>query len=348
MPSGSRVMSSSSGAAGYSGYYQEAPESAYAAGHGAMAYSEQSTDYAQDARQAHGFANTYNPSGPQLLYGVQPAAGQGAVFDTTQAYSSRQHGGGMQIITPDVTTPAYYTSDSATSGAVSLHTQAAHGGSAAAVYQHQGAADSRGHVAAAYGAGMVPLPSTTSSQPTSSTDPGASSGSAVAAPSSQDYAETNESYTAYQRTLKDVFKNTKSGALAPASESLLSISDWLLSRVEALGLASDDEDLYEGRVKLWKNFNNAWLGLLEKQKEMMWYGKKLHRSQSLVSFEDLQKMARELVRLCDGIERFGLVDYDYGVWEERIMAILTECVELYRMAEEDATGATSGPSSQQG
>lgn len=85
-------------------------------------------------------------------------------------------------------------------------------------------------------------------------------------------------------------------------------------------MTADNEDLYEGRVKLWKNFNNAWLGLLEKQKEMMWSGKKLHRSQSLVSFEDLQKMARELVRLCDGIERFGLVDYDYGVWEERIMA----------------------------
>ena len=86
------------------------------------------------------------------------------------------------------------------------------------------------------------------------------------------------------------------------------------------GLATDDEDLYEGRVKLWTNFNNAWLGLLEKQKEMMWSGKKLHRSQSLIAFDDLQKMARELVRLCDGVERFGLVDYDYGVWEERIMA----------------------------
>ncbi len=85
------------------------------------------------------------------------------------------------------------------------------------------------------------------------------------------------------------------------------------------GLTVDDEDLYESRVKLWKNFNHAWLGLLAKQKEMMWSSKALHRSQSLISFEDLQKMAQELIRLCDGIERFGLVDYEYGVWEERIM-----------------------------
>lgn len=86
------------------------------------------------------------------------------------------------------------------------------------------------------------------------------------------------------------------------------------------GLTVDDENYYEGRIKLWKNFNNAWLGLLGKQKEIMWSGKNLQHPQSLISLDDLQNMARELVRLCDGVERFGLVDYDYGVWEERIMA----------------------------
>ncbi|CAK7264157.1 hypothetical protein SEPCBS119000_000855 [Sporothrix epigloea] len=52
-------------------------------------------------------------------------------------------------------------------------------------------------------------------------------------------------------------------------------------------------------------------------------------------------MGRELVRLCDGIERFGLVDYDYGVWEERIMAVLTECVELYKITQEETASAAS-------
>lgn len=48
-------------------------------------------------------------------------------------------------------------------------------------------------------------------------------------------------------------------------------------------------------------------------------GAQLQRSQSLISLDDLQKMGRELIRLCDSVERFGLVDYDFGVWEERIM-----------------------------
>ena len=30
-------------------------------------------------------------------------------------------------------------------------------------------------------------------------------------------------------------------------------------------------------------------------------------------------MGNELIRLCDSIERHGLVDYQYGVWEEQIM-----------------------------
>lgn len=32
----------------------------------------------------------------------------------------------------------------------------------------------------------------------------------------------------------------------------------------------------------------------------------------------LDKMGKELSRLCDGIERHGLVDYQYGVWEQFI------------------------------
>lgn len=51
----------------------------------------------------------------------------------------------------------------------------------------------------------------------------------------QDYANTNGAYASYQRTLKEVFKSIRGGALANAAEALLRISDWLLSNVESLG-----------------------------------------------------------------------------------------------------------------
>jgi hypothetical protein len=43
------------------------------------------------------------------------------------------------------------------------------------------------------------------------------------------------------------------------------------------------------------------------------------RTTNLLSREVLKEMVDDLIRLCDGIERHGLVDYGVGVWEERIV-----------------------------
>ena len=42
--------------------------------------------------------------------------------------------------------------------------------------------------------------------------------------------------------------------------------------------------------------------------------------QYLLEKEFLERMGRELVRLCDLMERHGLVDYQMGVWEEEIIS----------------------------
>ncbi len=86
--------------------------------------------------------------------------------------------------------------------------------------------------------------------------------------------------------------------------------------------------------------------------------------QSLISRADLERMGNELIRLCDNIERHGLVDYEYGVWEERILAskspslpatepcqltdpcflcaVLQECMDL--CATDDSSGNTGSGS----
>lgn len=40
--------------------------------------------------------------------------------------------------------------------------------------------------------------------------------------------------------------------------------------------------------------------------------------QSLISYDYIKRMGTDLVHLCDGIEKYGLVDYQYGVWEDPI------------------------------
>jgi hypothetical protein len=93
----------------------------------------------------------------------------------------------------------------------------------------------------------------------------------------------------------------------------------ILTRV-TIGLTSDDQNLHGDRIKLWNDFNHAWLAMLQAQKDMMESGQQTQRSQSLIPQEGLERMGKELVRLCDSIERHGLVDYEYGVWEEQIIA----------------------------
>lgn len=114
---------------------------------------------------------------------------------------------------------------------------------------------------------------------------------------------------------------------------------------------------------MWNDFNHAWLATIQAQKELMESGRQLGRSQSRISLEGLKKMGDELVRLCDGIERHGLVDYQYGVWEEQItegrsiqlyrvftlglltsfgQTVLLECIELYGGNDDSAPSAGSG------
>lgn len=111
--------------------------------------------------------------------------------------------------------------------------------------------------------------------------------------------------------------------------------------------------------------------MFQRQKEMMEVGAQLQRAQSLVPQDGLQKMGKDLVRLCDSIERHGLVDYQYGVWEEQIidstslvlflwvgfdwegvltddfaMIVLEECLDLYETP--DGSGGAGGESSSNG
>jgi hypothetical protein len=82
----------------------------------------------------------------------------------------------------------------------------------------------------------------------------------------------------------------------------------------------DNESLQEERIALWRDFNHAWLALCLKQKDMAESSPPPQRSQQqLLSEQQLKKMGDELVQLCNIIERHGLVDYEYGVWEERII-----------------------------
>lgn len=86
------------------------------------------------------------------------------------------------------------------------------------------------------------------------------------------------------------------------------------------GLHQDDASLHDDRIKMWNDFNHAWLALGYRQKELTSAGAQPQPSHKPMGEETIKKLGDELIRLCDGVERHGLVDYEYGVWEEQIEA----------------------------
>ena len=96
---------------------------------------------------------------------------------------------------------------------------------------------------------------------------------------------------------------------------------------EATGLhvdvVADDTAVHNQKLGVWTEFNLCWLALLQGQKENT--EQEISSNQNpadmdhLISAKFLERMGTELVRLCDNIERHGLVDYEMGVAEEEII-----------------------------
>jgi len=63
----------------------------------------------------------------------------------------------------------------------------------------------------------------------------------------------------------------------------------------------------------------------------------------ILSADTIQKMVDELILLCDQIEQHGLIDYDMGVWEEQIISIFSQCLDLLPSEEGAGQGSSSRP-----
>lgn len=94
------------------------------------------------------------------------------------------------------------------------------------------------------------------------------------------------------------------------------------------GLTVDEVTLHGDRIRLWGEFNTAWLSIFQKQKDILESGHRVQPPQSIISQEFISAMAKDLIRLCDAVEKHGLVDYQYGVAEEQIMTSTDKLSEL--------------------
>jgi len=139
----------------------------------------------------------------------------------------------------------------------------------------------------------------------------------------EDIANLQELFDQYQMQTKEIFTLVRDCQLKPTASLLLQVSRFLIGNVEALGLDRDDKRHYKDRLKLWDTFNNCWLTVLHAQHKttqtMAQIEQKLPLGQSILDHEDLEMLGEEIVKLCDSIDKTGLIDYQMGVAEERII-----------------------------
>ncbi|KAL4801368.1 hypothetical protein BDV18DRAFT_85570 [Aspergillus unguis] len=142
---------------------------------------------------------------------------------------------------------------------------------------------------------------------------------------------STEPYRQFQLALRGTIDHTRAGRLIEASRSLLDVSDWLVASARELGILRDDQIPHADRLKLWNDFNICWLALCQKQKDMTheWLqtGRQSSRT-SILSVEAMENLGKQLISLGDQLEQHGLVDYEMGIWEEEILSVLTQCLDL--------------------
>lgn len=77
-------------------------------------------------------------------------------------------------------------------------------------------------------------------------------------------------------------------------------------------------------MKRWEDFNQAWLALLERQKS-------LSETETIrLDQVTLEHLGTKLVEFCDRLELRGLVDYQYGIWEDYI--IRSKCAKVNHLS----------------
>ncbi|KAI7973045.1 hypothetical protein EIK77_000831 [Talaromyces pinophilus] len=67
----------------------------------------------------------------------------------------------------------------------------------------------------------------------------------------------------------------------------------------------------ENRI-LWRLLNTCWLTVFQRQIDST-------RNNRRLNVAEMEAMGEFLIEFCDGIEQYGLVDYEMGVWEEEIL-----------------------------
>ncbi|KAJ5657947.1 uncharacterized protein N7484_001596 [Penicillium longicatenatum] len=291
-------------------------------------------------RTPHDPTPPFIPYESAMLYGLSQQNPAQGPFDVVPQYSPRQSAA-IEALSNQFAVPQYFAPEESTAtGVPALSTYL---GAGQISYNHPG---------------PMARPSTTQSFPATMSDftPIVTAGSSRLDPPIQHHSDPpqlpasglsslEEAYSQYQRALRSTFDQTRTGRLVEASRSLLEISEWLVTNSRDLGILRDDNLSYPDRLELWEEFNICWLAVCQKQKDLTsdYIAGRQSSQVSLLSRDRMEVMGKSLIQLCDQLEQHGLVDYQMGIWEEEILCVLGQCLDLLESKPEVRLAAVPEP-----
>ncbi|KAG5513176.1 hypothetical protein PMAC_001546 [Pneumocystis sp. 'macacae'] len=113
---------------------------------------------------------------------------------------------------------------------------------------------------------------------------------------------------------------------------LWSVTNWLVVHIVHEGEAVDVS------LTAWQCLNEAWLYFLYRTREEI---RANIGEVPLITEVQLEFLAREMIGWCDQLEKYGLVDYERGLWEERILENITLSMVLNEVSSNTLDDALS-------
>ncbi|KAL8655427.1 MAG: hypothetical protein Q9226_003050 [Calogaya cf. arnoldii] len=282
------------------------------------------TDYNPDSQRSQPFPQYAS----QMVYNVPQQTQPRSPYDTMPQYQPRQSAA-LEVLSSQFGVPQYYNPNEPVGA--SGHTSTLQQYAPSQFNQpisYQAPGTGRSNIQSPYPVEMADYPQGTATEMTGQPE--------------QETSNFAEGYDEYQGLFKETFENINQSRLVEAGGSLLNMSERLLGHAKELGLTSDNEALRDERFEIWRGFNTCWLAVLQRQKDVSQQiagtGQRPVRPQSVLRKDDLERMAESLLQHCDQLERYGLVDYQMGVWEEEIMSILGQCLDVLEANEPTEAG----------
>lgn len=201
-------------------YYEEGPQTA------SLPLPQGTLQYQTEFSQDHQRQQTFSQYGSGLMYGIPQQLPHSQSYDPVQPYQQRRRSTAIEVLSTQFAgVPSFYAAgEPTTAPAATVPSQQAPAQFTSHQTFPQQSSGTRSTLGPVYAPTMSEVQQIGATQPmTASSD------------FSQGTPNYDADYGQYQTALKRTFENVRNGQLAEAAQTLLEISEWLLTHADALG-----------------------------------------------------------------------------------------------------------------